>query len=137
MGVQQCTLKLYISRSWQFNNAFEQLERLLSGHCINHDITYQMAPSPAYKGRQRFELIKEKISGCDAVLILCGVYRGYSDWISKEIVACKQDRHIPIIAIDRYNDRNKSPLVIRHANRIVKWNAELILSAIRELADPI
>ncbi|WP_407673287.1 TIR domain-containing protein [Paenibacillus silvisoli] len=140
MDAKQLTYKLYISRSWNHSFAFNELDNLF--HSINQSsggendcFSFQLAPSPEYKGRRRYELIREKMRECDAVIVLCGVYNSYSDWISKEIVASKHELNKPIIAIRLYKERTISPMIKKHADRIVELNADQILDAISEFID--
>ena len=70
------------------------------------------------------------------VLILAGVYATYSKWINIEIDLAERgfNQPKPIIAIEPWGSEKTSVRVKQAADRIVKWNTESIVNAIRELA---
>ena len=71
-----------------------------------------------------------------SVLIMAGVYATYSKWIDKEIILAKEsfESPKPIIAIEPWGSEKTSVLVKQAADRIVGWNTDSIVGAIRELA---
>ena len=85
--------------------------------------------------RQLYEAIRRKMQPCGVVLILAGVYATYSKWIKKEIEIAREGFGVakPIIAIEPWGSRKTSQIVKNNADRIVGWNTESIVSAIREL----
>ena len=72
---------------------------------------------------------------CHVVLILAGVYATYSKWINVEIDLAKKGftHGKPIIAIRPWGSQRISQPVKDAADRIVGWNTESIVAAIREL----
>ena len=76
------------------------------------------------------------MSYCSVVLILAGVYATYSRWINIEIDLAKSSFYPPkpIIAIEPWGSEKTSVPVKRAADRIVRWNTESIIEAIRNLA---
>ena len=86
--------------------------------------------------RDLHEAIKRKIALCNSVLILAGVYSTYSKWINKEIIICTTEFSVkkPIIAIEPWGTQKTSRIVKDSADRIVGWNTESIISAIREVS---
>ena len=83
------------------------------------------------------DAIKRKISGVHAVVILAGVYASYSKWIDKEMKIAKTEFAIPkpIIAIQPWGAEKTSKKVKDSANIVVGWNAESVVSAIRNLSE--
>ena len=73
---------------------------------------------------------------CGVVLILAGVYATYSKWINKEIELAQYgfSSRKPIIAIEPWASERTSAVVKTAADRIVRWNTDSIVNAIRELA---
>ena len=67
--------------------------------------------------------------------MLAGVYSTYSKWINKEIAICKKEflNPKPIIAIEPWGSERTSQVVKDNADRIVKWNKDSVVRAIREL----
>ncbi|HDY8417745.1 TPA: TIR domain-containing protein, partial [Klebsiella pneumoniae] len=80
-----------------------------------------------------YSAIKSQMSPSSVVLILAGVYATYSKWIDAEIRIAKEYGK-PIIAIEPWGSERTSTVVKNAADRIVKWNADSIVAAIRELS---
>ena len=73
---------------------------------------------------------------CHVVLILAGVYATYSKWINIEIDLAQQGftRAKPIIAIRPWGSERISERVRLAASKVVGWNTESVVRAIRDLA---
>ncbi|HCO2124683.1 TPA: TIR domain-containing protein, partial [Escherichia coli] len=80
-----------------------------------------------------YSAIKSQMSPSSVVLILAGVYATYSKWIDAEIRIAKEYGK-PIIAIEPWGSERTSTVVKNAADRIVKWNADSIVAAIREIS---
>lgn len=127
---------LFISHSWTYNDAYENLTSLLDN--INY-FAYKNYSVPkndpihnARNDRELYKAIKEQIKHASIVLILAGVYSSYSKWIDKEIeIAQNLDK--PILAIEPFGAEKTSLKVKKSADKIVKWNGDSIVRAIREL----
>ena len=72
---------------------------------------------------------------CSVTLILAGVYASYSTWIEEEIDLAKYGFDVakPIVAIEPWGSQRTSTRVKQAADRIVRWNTESIVGAIRDL----
>jgi hypothetical protein len=127
---------LFISHSWTYNDAYENLTSLLDN--INY-FAYKNYSVPkndpihnARNDRELYKAIEEQIKHASVVLILAGVYSSYSKWIDKEIeIAQNLDK--PILAIEPFGAEKTSLKVKKSADKIVKWNGDSIVRAIREL----
>ena len=82
-----------------------------------------------------YTAIKNQMVFCDVVLIMAGKYATYSDWIQREIQIAKEDYDKPIVGIQPWGSQQISTVVSNAADRLVGWNTNSIVSAIREL-DP-
>ena len=131
---------LFISHSWSYSDGYQNLVNLLrkrsyfdfSNYSVPRDDPIHNAGTDA----QLRAAIKAKMAPCSAVLILAGVYAAYSKWIDKEIVLAETGfkQRKPIIAIEPRGSEKTSVRVKNAADRIVGWNTESIVKAIRELA---
>jgi hypothetical protein len=76
------------------------------------------------------------MSYVQVVLIMAGVYSTYSRWINKEIFLAKNSFFPtkPIVAIEPFDSERTSKIVKDAADRIVGWNTNSIVTAVRELA---
>ena len=61
------------------------------------------------------------------------MYGSYSEWMNWEIETAKSMGK-PVIAVIPWGQERVSKTMAGQADRIVRWNTESIVSAIRELA---
>jgi hypothetical protein len=133
------TYNLFISHSWAYSDAYEKLVNLLDKRPYFSYRNYSVPEDdPVHTNgtdRQLYNAIKNQISPSSVVLILAGVYASYSKWINKEIDIAQNefDTAKPIIAIEPWGSEKTSKIVKDAADKIVKWNTESIVSAIREV----
>jgi hypothetical protein len=131
---------LFISHSWTYSDAYDGLIRLLNSKVKNGDFSYRdysvPKTDPIHNTPNQSALknaIENQISHASAVLIMAGVYSTYSKWINIEIdIAQRLGK--PIIAIEPWGSEKTSVIVKNAADRVVKWQANSIVSAIHELA---
>ena len=133
------TYNLFISHSWRYSDAYDRLVDLLKArpyftfhnYSVPQDDPIQDANSNAALRRE----ILNQMRPCHVVVILAGVYATYSKWINIEIDLAKEGftNAKPIIAIRPWGVKRISTTVSAAADRIVGWNTESIVRAIREL----
>nr|WP_255654250.1 TIR domain-containing protein [Cohnella sp. REN36] len=130
--------QLYFSRTWSHEEAYRELRTLLGGR---EGFRFAGTPPSADEslsatGRERelYEAIRRRMKHCHAVLLLAGVYPAYSNWINKEIIACKEEVNKPLIAIERFEPSMTSMIVRQNADAVVGWQADEIVNAIKRLA---
>ncbi len=133
------TYNLFISHSWSYRDAYDGLISLLRGkpyfrfkdYSVPKDDPIHNAPTVT----QLREAIKNQMQPCSVVLIMAGVYATYSKWIHEEIDLAKKGFTSPksIIAIKPRGSERLSTVVQEAANKIVGWNTDSIVEAIREL----
>lgn len=134
------TYNLFISHSWTYPKAYEKLVDLLDKRGYfsykNHSVPKNDPIHNAPDDEQLYYAIKNKIQSTHVVLIMAGVYSSYSKWIDREIQIAKTEfsNQKPIIAIEPWGSKKTSSKVKNAANKIVRWNTESIVAAIRELA---
>lgn len=133
------TFNLFISHSWSYSSTYDGLLSLL-----NKDDTFKYhnfsvpRNDPIHTNgtsKQLYDAIKEQVSHASVVIILAGVYASYSKWIEKEIQIAKSEFLLPkpIIAIAPWASERTSTIVKEAADKIVGWNSNTIIRAIREL----
>lgn len=128
---------LFISHSWTYNNTYEDLTKLLDNANYfsykNYSVPKDDPIHNANNDRELYNAIEEQIRHASVVLILAGVYSSYSKWIDKEIEIA-QNLNKPILAIEPWGLEKTSAKVKNYADRIVKWNTDSIVSAIRNIS---
>ena len=130
------TYKIFISHSWGYSDAYEQLCRMLDGKPYfsynNHSVPKD---DPVHTNGTDKELkiaITNKMTGCHIVLIMDGKYSTYSKWIKKEINIAKNDftNSKPIIGVIPWASKQVSSVVEDNADVMVYWNTKSIVQAI-------
>lgn len=133
------TYNIFISHSWSYSDAYDKLKNLLNKRPYFSYIDYSIPkddPVHVASDRELYEAIYNKMRPCHVVLIMAGVYSTYSKWITKEIRIAKKEflSPKPIVAIKPWGNINVSSVVANNADRIVSWNTESIVGAIRDVA---
>ena len=133
------THHLFISHSWTYGNQYNNLVELLEArpyfrfknYSVPRDDPIHNAPVAALR-----KAIQRKMAPTGAVIILAGVYATYSKWINEEIglAVCGFAVRKSIIAIEPWGSERTSTRVKNAADRVVGWNTESVVKAIRELA---
>ncbi|MGR3754956.1 TIR domain-containing protein [Edwardsiella anguillarum] len=131
------TYNLFVSHSWRYTDSYDNLLGILRGRGYfgfrNYSVPRADPIIGANSSAALYAAIQNQMRPSHVVLILAGVYASYSTWIDAEIMIAK-DWGKPIIAIEPWGSERTSKVVKDAANRIVKWNADSIVKAIRELA---
>lgn len=133
------TYNLFISHSWAYGDAYENLVKLLNA-ALNFTYRNYSVPEddPIYGANTDSQLraaIKRQMDCASVVLILAGVYATYSKWINQEIELAKSYNPTKkIIAIAPWGAERISTPVRVNANEIVRWSTSSIVDAIRRLA---
>ena len=135
------THNLFISHSWAYSDSYDRLVGLLNARKYFAFRNYSVPQDdPIHNARTVTGLraaIKNKMGPCGVVLILAGVYATYSKWINEEIKLAQSGFSVskPIIAIEPWASEKTSTQVKQAADRIVRWNTESVVKAVRELAN--
>jgi hypothetical protein len=128
---------LFISHSWTYGDAYDRLCDLLNAAprfvYRNYSVPKNDPVHDAPTSALLYEAIKARMRFCEVVLIMAGKYATYSNWIQKEIRIAKVDFTKPVLAIQPWGNEQVSSVVVENADRLVKWNTDSIVSAIREL----
>ena len=132
------TYNLFISHSWAYGDAYDKLTDMLDeaayfsyrNHSVPKDDPIHNAPNQAALR----QAIKQKMSGCHAILIMAGKYATYSKWINEEIQLANKGfaQPKPIIAIQPWGAKQTSQVVYENSHTLVGWNTNSIISGIRE-----
>ena len=132
---------LFISHSWSYFEQYNRLVNLLDEQTYfnyqNYSVSKEDPIHDAGTTNDLRDAIKRKMGPCGIILILAGVYATYSKWINIEVDLAKNEFSTPkpIIAIEPWASEKTSSKVKEAADRIVKWNTDSIVNAIRELAN--
>ena len=129
---------LFISHSWNYGNGYKSLVNLLDQaddfYYSNFSIP-ENDPVHTQEDEVLIRAIQNHMQSSDIVLVLAGVYATYSKWINMEILIAQKGFTVPkpILAIEPYGSERTSQIVKDNANKIVAWNTNSIVSAIKEL----
>lgn len=128
------TYNLFISHSWTYSDQYDRLIHLLDAKPYFDYKNYSVPKSdPIHNApyqSQLKEAIRRKMQPASCVIILAGVYSTYSKWINIEIDLARELGK-KIIAVEPWGSLHTSTVVKNAANKIVGWNTDSIVSAIR------
>ena len=133
------TYNLFVSHSWRYGDAYDRLIDLLEARPYFSFKDYSVPKDdPIHTSgtdAQLRQAIRNHMAPCHVILIMAGVYATYSKWITKEIDIAKVGFQSPkpIIAVTPWGADRISTVVRDAADRIVGWNTESVVKAIREL----
>ena len=121
-------MKLFISHSWDYSDDYRRLKSLLENRGYFNFRNYSVESD---EPKNDWAEIEKNIKWCSTVIVIAGVYASYSSSIKKEIQLAQ--RHFkPTLAIIPWGSDRASDLR-NECDRVVGWNTESIVSAIREL----
>lgn len=127
---------ILISHSWDYNNHYETIRDWLNAAPYFYwtdysvPITRPLSVSGVNDLKQR---IRNRISLCNCVIILSGMYVAYSDWIDFEIDTALAMRK-PIIGVKPWGQERIPSKVQLNADVMVGWNSSSIIDAVRNYA---
>ena len=133
------TYNLFISHSWTYSNAYQGLLALLNAKPYfsynDYSVPKNNPVHNAPTSHALYQAITRQMQPTQVVLIMAGVYATYSTWIDNEIKIAKSEfsNPKPIIAIEPWGAEKTSRAVKDAADKIVRWNTDSIVDAIREL----
>lgn len=135
------TYNIFISHSWTYDEQYKGLKKLLDSNPYFNYVDYSVPKEDPIQGartdKELRKAITEQMKHASVVIILAGVYSTYSKWINKEIDIAKNEfsSSKKIIAVECWGAEKTSGVVKENADKIVKWQADSIIKAIRELSD--
>jgi len=128
--------RLLISHSWhyqdQYNTIVSWLNNASNFRWSNHSVSAD-EPIDANKKTELKTRLTNQISGCNAVIVVAGMYTHYSEWINYEIdEALRMGK--PIIGIRPWGSERTPAKISNNATVLVNWNSSSLISAIRDHA---
>lgn len=131
--------RIFISHAWKYGDQYNKLTNLLDNAPY---FSYYNYSAPEEKplfpdgtplnNKKIAEAITKKIAPSQITIVIAGMYVQYKDWIQYEI-----DESVrmgkPILAIQPRGSERTPSYVSKNATKIVGWNTNSIVSAIREL----
>lgn len=131
---------IFISHAWRYGSEYDRLVSLLDNAPYFSYLNYS---APKNKPLQNLDstdvrtksdiraAIDRKIAPCSCVLVISGMYAVYREWMQYEIDTAKRMGK-PIIAISPWGGKVMPLAVSQAATKIVNWNTDSIVSAIRQ-----
>lgn len=128
------TYNLFISHSWAYGDAYDKLIDMLRAKPYFDFRDYSVPKNdPIHNAPNTYmlrEAIRRQMQPASCVLIMAGVYSTYSKWINIEIELANS-LNKKIIAIEPWGSERTSIVVKSAADKIVRWNTDSIVRAIR------
>lgn len=130
---------IFISHSWSYGSNYSNLVNLLrqsSGFIFkDYSVPKDDPIHNTNNDAQLRQAIRDQMGPCSVVIILAGVYATYSKWINEEIALAKTGfyKAKPTIAVRPRGNERISQTVRDAADRLVGWNTQSVVRAIREV----
>lgn len=130
------TYNIFISHSWDHVDDLMNLRRLLKERGYFNVNFEEVPPHDPIDSANSYYVkrkVTERISNSDVVIGLAGVYASHSDWMQWELdKAIELDK--PVLGVIPRGQVYISNIVKDRADKMVRWNTESIVEAIRQLA---
>ncbi len=130
---------IFISHSWSYGSNYSNLVKLLrqsSGFVFkDYSVPKDDPIHNANNDAQLRQAIRDQTGPCSVVIVLAGVYATYGKWMNEEIALAKTgfDKAKPTIAVRPRGNERISQTVRDAADRLVGWNTQSVVRAIREV----
>jgi len=128
--------RLLISHSWNYSKQYETIVSWLdsttyfkwSNHSVSADNPFDTTTKIGLKTK-----LTNQIRGCNAVIVVSGMYTSYSEWIDYEInEALRMEK--PIIGILPWGSERTPKKISDNATTLVRWNSSSLIDAVRKYA---
>ena len=128
---------VFISHSWDHVNDLIRLRNLLNAKgYFKVEFTEVTPISPIHSDNVYYikQRLSESIKSSDIVLGVAGIYASHSDWMEWELDKAIEHNK-PILGVVPWGNERISVVVSNRADKIVRWNTDSIVDAIRELCN--
>ncbi|PAU74096.1 TIR domain-containing protein [Halomonas salipaludis] len=127
--------RLFVSHAWRYSERYDRAIKFLNA-APNFSWTNYSVPVDKRFGQMSVraleEELRQQIRPAQCVVVLAGMYAAHSDWIQFEIDFA-QSLGKPILGIVPWGAERTPISVSLAANKMVGWNANTIVSGIREI----
>lgn len=128
--------RLLISHSWKYSTQYETIVGWLNSTSYfkwsNHSVSADN-PLDTKTKKELKEQLTQQMRGCNAIIVVSGMYASYSEWIDYEIdEAIRMNK--PIIGIKPWGSERIPKKISDNATTLVGWNSASLISAIRNYA---
>jgi len=127
---------ILISHSWDYDNQYRKVKEWLDDARNFAWKDYSVPFDKAIDADSKKELkqkLRNKISACNCIIILSGMYVSYSEWIDYEIDTALEFKK-PIVGVEPWGQERVPSKVRDNADKMVGWNADSVVKAVRECA---
>jgi hypothetical protein len=131
---------LFISHSWSYGDDYDRFVKLLrerpyfeyKDFSVPKDDPIHNAPNKS----ALYAAIKQQMSPCHVVIIMGGKYSTFSDSINMEIEIAQKEFSTkkPILGVRPFGAEQVSSVVSSNCDRLVNWNTDSIVDAIRDIS---
>ncbi len=125
---------LMISHSWDYDEHYQKIKGWLDDANNFEWTNYSVPVSKALDVNSKRELkqkIRNRISLCNSIIILSGMYVSYSEWIDFEIDTALELGK-PIIGVKPWGQERIPSKVQDNADVMVGWNSASVVQAVRD-----
>ena len=126
--------RIFISHAWDYNQQYQTvinwLETAPNFIFTNYSVPITK-PLDVAGNRELKQRLRTRISLCNSIIVLSGMYVTHSKWIDFEIDTAVNYRK-PIIGVVPWGHERIPEKVSIHASTMVRWNSTSIVDAVRQ-----
>lgn len=126
--------RILISHSWDYDEQYRTVSDWLNDASYFNWSDYSVPLSRPIDTNSKIELkerIKNRISLCNCILVLSGMYVDYSEWIDYEMEIAKELGK-PIIGVKPWGQQRVPAIIQDIADIMVGWNSSSVVQAVRD-----
>lgn len=131
--------RIFISHAWKYGESYDNLVNLLNNapyfSYYNYSAPQERPLNPDGRILSKSEIkekIRNKIALSQVVIVIAGMYYNYREWMEFEVSeAVRMGK--PIISVKPRGAVAMPNFLELFSDRVVNWNTDSIVSAIREL----
>ena len=120
--------RLLISHSWHYESQYSTIVTWL-----NNTSYFKWSNHSVSADRPLNTKTNQQLRGCNAVIVVAGMYTLYSEWINYEIDEALRMKK-PIIGIKPWGNQRIPEKIQQNATVLVGWNSSSLVSAVRNYA---
>ena len=125
--------RIFVSHAWDYHEEYYRFIKFLDDAPYFKYANYSVPRHDPFEGGNLYDKLRQQIRPVQVVVILGGMYVAYSDWIQFEI-EFSTELEKSILGVQPWGAQVMPRAVQDAADKIVGWNTNSIVTAIRELA---
>lgn len=127
---------ILISHSWSYSEEYDKVCSWLNESTYFKWSDFSVCCNRPLETKSNSDLekkLRERIAHASCIIVISGMYAGYSRWIDFEIDTALDFRK-PIISVKPWGQQRTPIKIQENSDVMVGWNANSIINAVRQYA---